>query len=227
MLNRFGDGFFGQIYQAIKSGKLKWAIVPNFRDKSNKGLLTSLKKSLSIYNAANSNCEIQFVPLPLTIAASHVFYLYAELKCIEKIEEKLLADHCYKEISANLSKEYPFLCIGSCEQNFSSDPFFAEQILPVLGAFSRASVDRRSECFVPLTQLNIEQKLVRTMLPLWQKPMDPLEITICGRILKLSSFHYVDPRNTVIKIGPDRIASERNNLDFIEPEYKFKDKLLR
>jgi hypothetical protein len=205
-------------------------VVSNFKDKGNKTLLTSIKRSVAIYNVANVNLKIQIMPLSFMEAASRLQYLHVELQSTVTMEDKLLADYCLKEINSNLSKDFPFLCIGLNSRDFFGEEYFHKRQLPGTGVFTRSvSIrDDGQECFIPTTQIDIEHKLARKLLPLWQKAMDPLEVDICARKFKLSSYHFVDPRNTTIKVGPDKAAAgERSNLDYIEPEYMFKDKLLR
>jgi len=208
----------------------KWVIMPNFKDKSNRSLLTSVKKFAGSFNAINLDSKIQIVPLSFLDAASRLFYLNSELlsRGIE-IGNIPLGDQCLKEVTTNLAKEFPFLCLGLDCHDFCSDPIFAIKFMPITGVFAPRS-EGCEDSFIPDTQLVVEDKLVRQLVPLWQPSANldsPLELTVCGRQTNFTSYHFIDPTNTQLKIGPDRSATERSNLNYIEPSYLFKDKLLR
>ena len=219
------------IYDNLKNGHVKWVVMPNFKTKANRGMLQAIKKGVGIYNAANSDSKIQIIPLSFMEAASRIFCLHLELLSSNQILNKLVGDHCLKEVTVLLAKENPFLCIGLDKYNLILDPLFSPNEMPIVGVFVPRDESKHETQFIPNAQLSIEDELVRKLLlPLWQNSSNSRresEITICGRISKLTAYYFIDPLNTNLKVGTDRSPTERSNLNYIEPAYLFKDKLLR
>jgi hypothetical protein len=231
--DRYSENFLENILNAIGLGHVEWVVVPHFKDKSSRGMLFVLKKLVGLHNAINAQAKIQILPLTLLEAAARLFYLNSEFRSTAEAQSnpvKLLASSCLDEVQSNLSKDNPFLVLGLEKSNFSIDSIFTLKALPVMGYFTRGSVDENnklSDYFIPSTQLDKEDKLFRQLLPLWQKLMDPLLIDVCGKPTNFASFHYVDERNTTLKNGLFKKASAFSNLDYIDPDYTLKDQLLR
>ena len=226
---RFGERYFLAIYNALKNGHVKWVVMPNFKDKAKKGILQSIKKSAGIFNGANPNAKVQIMPLAFMEAASRIFCLHLELLSSSKVSNKLLGDYCLKEVMAHLAKEFPFLCIGLDKNDFLSDPIFSPSSMPITGVFGPQD-DSNEALFIPDAQLSIEDGLVRQMLPLWQSSSNPksdFELTVCGKKTKLTSYYFIDPLNSHLHVVNDRSPTQKSNLNYIEPAYLFKDKLLR